>query len=474
MKRELFATAMLLSGALYAQGAGNVLVIVADDLGKEVLSLYDTPAELKANTPNINSLAQRGVLFDNVWGCPLSAPVRAAMLTGRYGHHNSILSLDVTLPLSEKTLFEALPKSYSTAVVGKWHLSKEVDFAGDYGIDYFAGIAIGGGVRDYDRWQFTENGKATFTTEYATTKITDSAKEWIEAQKSPWVCWVAYNAPHTPLHLPPSYMHTHQELTGSEADMEQNPIPYFLAMVESLDYDIGRLLESVDDSTTIIFIGDNGTEKRLLQSPYNPRHGKGTLYDSGVAIPMIVCGGAVTERGVRSEAMVSAVDIFPSVMEFAGEKMPSYEDSYSFASVVKGGETLRQYNFSEILNRRMGYMNAVSDGRYKLITTKSGTEEFYDTRNDIVEQENLIGKNLTKEQQEALDALRAELKAMDIPLKSIPDSVQDGGDPTGRGRTQERGERRTGYQSGNMNMNSNRANIGYNNYNNNNFNNRMR
>lgn len=424
IRRLSITLSLTFAGSLYAQHStamegGNVLVIVADDLGKEVLSIYDTPAKQRAKTPNINRLAQQGVVFDNVWGSPLSAPVRAAMLTGRYCHHTGVLSLGTDLPTSEQTLFEALPDSYSSAVIGKWHLCQEFDFAADYGLDHFAGIAKEGGVRNYSRWLFTVDGESSISTEYATTQITNSAKEWIGKQTTPWVCWVAYNAPHTPLHLPPSNMHSQKRLSGDAQDIAKNPIPYYLAMVESLDYDIGRLLKSVDDQTTIIFIGDNGTERSVLQSPYVPSHGKGSLYESGVAIPMIIRTGDNVRQGQRSATMVSAVDIFPTVMEFAGEKMPQYGDGYSFAS----GESPRQYNFSEILNRRLGYMNAVSDGRYKLITCKRGTEEFYDTAEDLLETKNLLLGKLSLGESTALKALRAELARMNIPIESIPDTT---------------------------------------------------
>ncbi len=444
-----------------AKSSGNVLVIVADDLGKEVLSIYDTPTSERAKTPNINRLAQRGVVFDNVWGSPLSAPVRAAMLTGRYGHHTGVVFLDITLPLSEQTLFEALPDNYSNAVIGKWHLSNDIDFASDYGVDHFAGIATEGGVRNYYRWQFTVDGLSTFTNEYTTTQITNSAKEWIENQTTPWVCWVAYNAPHIPLHLPPSTMHSRKDLSGDAEDIAQNPLPYYLAMVESLDYDIGRLLEGIDESTTIIFIGDNGTEKTLLQPPYSPRHGKGSLYDSGVAIPMIVCGGDTTPAESRSNALVSAVDIFPTIMEFAGVKMASYEDGYSFAEATMGGETLRKYNFSEILNPRQGYLNAISDGRYKLITTKSGTEEFYDTTNDPLEGNNLLLTTLSRTEKTALEALREELERMNIPIDSLPESVPNA---KGHGGNINRGDRTNNNRNYNG-SNSNRGNFNRNNQN---------
>ncbi len=458
--KTYLSTALTLSvcGLSYAQEPNNILVIVADDLGCEVLNFYNTPTARKAKTPNLDRMASRGITFDNVWGAPLSAPVRAAMLTGRHGHHTSILALDITLPKEEQTLFEAIDKEYKTAVIGKWHLSSYEDFAPDYGIDYFAGIAKGGGVRSYDRWQFTENGKTETTTEYPTTKITNSAKKWIENQTSPWLCWVAYNAPHDPLHLPPKNMHSNKKLSGTSEDMQQNPLDYFLAMVESFDYDMGRLLESVDPSnTTIIFIGDNGTAKTYIQEPYSRRHGKGTLYDTGVAIPMIISGAGVDGEGIRSDALVSAVDIFPTLLEFSGKTLPTYEDSFSFSQVAQGGEALRKFNYSEIINPRWGYSNAIGDGRYKLITSKAGVEQLYDTQKDITEQNNLIGKSLTEEQTLALEALRQELQNMNIPLDSIPDSQPNAkGDPAKRSNNNHR-QGQGNYQRNNSNNNYNRT-----------------
>ncbi|MFR9651215.1 MAG: sulfatase-like hydrolase/transferase [Rikenellaceae bacterium] len=443
----------------------NVLVIVVDDLGKEMLSIYNTPNKIKAKTPNIDKLAKTGVVFDNVWGYPLSAPVRAAMLTGRYGHHTGIVALEITLPLSEETLFEALPEGYSNAVIGKWHLSKKIDFAAEYGIDHFAGIATEGGVRNYYKWLFTVDGESEMSSKYVTTQITDSAKEWIADQKSPWVCWVAYNAPHIPLHLPPSHMHSQKRLSGDADDIAQNSMSYYLAMIESLDYDIGRLLEGIDESTTVILVGDNGTERRLLPSPYSSSHGKGTLYESGVAIPMIISGGNIPSKASRCDALVSAVDLFPSIMELTGESMASYEDGYSFISAAMGGESQRQFNFSEILNRRLGYMNAVCDGQYKLITSKSGKEELYNIATDPLESRNLLQSKLSATEEEALKALKEELARMEIPIDSIPDTppASDGHNPNrGFGGSGERGSGTTrsygGSRGGNGGDNSNRVN----------------
>ncbi len=439
------ASSLAVASALNAHAAvepttrNNILVIVADDLGKELLDIYSQPVAQRAKTPNIDRLAQRGITFDNVWGAPLSAPVRAAMLTGRHGYKTGIVALDITLPTTEQTIFEALPAQYSNALIGKWHLSSYANFAPDYGIKHFAGFVQGGGVRDYWNWRFTQNGESQQSKEYITEQLTTSAVDWIKSQgEQSWFCWLAYNAPHTPIHLPPSHLHSRSELSGTQEDINNNPLHYHLAMIESLDTEIGRLLECVDDNTTIIFVGDNGTANNVLQSPHLTRHGKGSLYEGGVAIPMVVCGAGVSQAGMRSDAKVSAVDIFPTVMELSGVEMPRYEDGYSFAEVLTGGKSERAYNFAEIIHQRFGYMNSLSDGQYKVISTGEEVTMMFDLNKDPYEQNNLMQGGLNAEQKSHLTAMQREIKGMNIDIKSLPKTTNTKGSGNRPNQTQMR------------------------------------
>ena len=75
------------------------------------------------------------------------------------------------------------------------------------GIDHYAGF-LSGGVQDYSDWTLVQDGATTSSNEYTTTKFTDLAIDWIGEQTNPWFLWVAYNAPHTPFHLPPSDLHS--------------------------------------------------------------------------------------------------------------------------------------------------------------------------------------------------------------------------------------------------------------------------
>ena len=111
----------------------------------------------------------------------------------------------------------------------------------EMGIGYYAGLYTGGS-ESYNNWSLNVNGTSTNQSSYITTALTDLAIEWINGQKSPWFCWLAYNAPHSPFHLTPADLHLQGDLPNDEISIEANPRPYYPAMVESLDHEMNRLL----------------------------------------------------------------------------------------------------------------------------------------------------------------------------------------------------------------------------------------
>lgn len=137
-------------------------------------------------------------------------------------------------------------------------------------------------MRSYWNWTLTENGTQTKQDTYITSKFTDLAIDWTQKQNNPWFLWLAYTAPHTPFHLPPNELHSQNNLENTEEAIEKNPLPYYQAMLESLDTEIGRLLDSMSqeerENTLIIFMGDNGTPNQVIQAPYEKRKAKGSLY----------------------------------------------------------------------------------------------------------------------------------------------------------------------------------------------------
>jgi arylsulfatase A-like enzyme len=304
-----FAALLLLSVfSAPAVAANNILVLIADDFGIDSSPLYNTnPTARFPPMPNVNALAAQGVRFSNVYSYPTCSPTRSAMLTGRYGFRTGIaLAINpentVALAHSEVTLPEVLSAqtTYRHAAFGKWHLSSSnTDPNTRGGWSHFSG-AIGGELPDYFSWPRVVNGtRFPNYPVYATTANVDDALTWISQQgASPWFVWIAFNAAHTPLHKPPNALHSYDSLPGTATHIASNPRPYFEAMIEALDTEIGRLLSGIDrNNTTIIFTADNGTLGQIIQPPYASSRGKGTLYEGGTRVPLIAAGAGVANPG---------------------------------------------------------------------------------------------------------------------------------------------------------------------------------
>lgn len=105
---------------------------------------------------------------------------------------------------------------------------------------------MSGGVRNYFKWDGATQGQGFKSDVYTTTDFTNQALEWIGKQDNPWFLWLAYNAPHTPFHRPPADLHSNETLSGDEQSIKDNPLPYYHAMLEAMDTEIGRLLNSMD------------------------------------------------------------------------------------------------------------------------------------------------------------------------------------------------------------------------------------
>ncbi len=420
MKHLLPLCLLSTSIAQAASDKPNILVILADDLGSESLSCYKVPGATTAKTPTLNKLAQQGILFNHSWAAPLSTPSRACMLTGKHGSRSGVITLGQEVLTEELLLHRQLKEKsgYATALIGKWHISDFPYYPIDYGIDHFVGI-MKGGTRDYSARQLVVGTNVEGNANYITTELTNRALSWIKAQdqNKPWFCWVAYTAPHTPIHLPPAHLHSQKTLSGSSNDIERNPQPYYMAMIESLDSEIDRLIRSIPaedrKKLVVIFMGDNGTERKQIRSPYDRMQGKGSLCQGGIRVPLIIAGYGVPRAGQREDALVCATDMFATVSELSGIKLPRYEDSYSFAPLLKkAAKSPRSYAFAEGNTRQRGYSNTLTDGRYKVIYPSDGAIEFYDLLADPYEKQALNTKKLSPHQQQAYDKLLATRSAL--------------------------------------------------------------
>lgn len=376
----------------------NILLVITDDVGKDASSQYpegDDPPF----TPVLDGLAEQGLVFENAWSSPTCSPTRAGILTGKYGFRTGVLNPQDTLSVSEVSVHEYigqnLPSRYASAVIGKWHLGggrNALDHPARLGISHFSGI-LGGGVDDYENWILTTNGVQNAETAYTTTRLTDIASGWISEQESPWFLWLAYNAPHTPFHLPPQELHNRQ-LTDSQDQIDANPRPYYLAAIEAIDHELGRLLDSMEqqqrENTLIFFMGDNGSPGQVAINPYGRRKAKGSLYQGGVNIPFFASGAGVERVGEREASMINTTDLFATISEIAGVNVVAVNDSISFAGLLGEPRALpRDYLFTE--RDEEGLLDqAVSDGHYKLIDYGDGRQELYDLLDDPYEDNELL------------------------------------------------------------------------------------
>lgn len=391
----------------------NILFIIADDLGKDAINGF-TEGSVKPNTPNIDAIRTNGLSFNNFWTNPTCTPTRASILTGKYGYRTNVKGAGDVLAQSETSLQQYINDNtndaYASAVVGKWHLAGNDTSVNpeDFGIDYYAGL-IRGAVDDYYNWQLTEDGTSGLQTDYTTTVFTDLSIDWLNQQSKPWFLWLAYNAPHTPFHIPPSNMHNQGNLPEYSNNLD--PLPYYMAAIEAMDFQIGRLLDAIPteekENLVIIFIGDNGTPNQVAQSPYSSSKVKNTLYQGGVNVPMFISGNSIT-RTDTDENLITSSDLFSTIAEIAGTTTAEIHDSKSFKNLFTNDTPIRNYQYSE-MNDGISDDWAVSNGVYKFIINSIGDEQLYNLMNDSYEDTNLLDSNLSSSEQNNKTALEAEL-----------------------------------------------------------------
>jgi len=397
----------------------NILLIIADDLGLDASNQYGISGR-GPNTPVLDGLADAGLVFENAWSNPTCSPTRAGILTGKYGSRTGVMEVGDVLPASETSLQsyirERLPGKYADAVIGKWHLGplgNDYEHPAEMGISHFAGI-LGGGVPDYERWELTVNGEQSTETEYVTSKLVDLADEWVSQQEKPWFLWLAFNAPHTPLHLPPADLHS-QALPGTDADIDDNPLDYYFAAIEAMDTEIGRLLDSLSEevrnNTIVLFVGDNGTPGIVAQEPFSRRKAKDSLYQGGINVPVFVTGPGIERKGEREQALINTTDLFSTIAALAGVNVAVVNDSWSFTDLLSSeAEHGRRFQFSEMVKEQVESW-AVSDGEYKLIETESGAQELYLLTTDPFENYELISRGLAPQSVvDDLQSIAAEIR----------------------------------------------------------------
>tara|TARA_A200000113_G_scaffold210895_1_gene211130 strand:+ start:1792 stop:3138 length:1347 start_codon:yes stop_codon:yes gene_type:complete len=373
----------------------NILLVIADDMGKDAFPNYPEGQE-KPQMPTLNNLMSAGITFDNLWTYSVCSPTRASILTGKLGHHTGVMEVEQDISLNEQSLHDFVKEQtndgYDTALIGKWHLSNIISDPNSMGVGYFSGI-IGGGVSSYTNWNRVTNGERGVATTYTTTDFSNHAIQWVSQRTKPWFLWLAYNAPHTPFHLAPNSLHSQGNLSEDEAVIEAAPLPYYFSAIEALDAELGRIIESIPnglDNTIVIFLGDNGTPGKVVQSPYRTRRSKGSIFQGGINVPMVISGAGITRKGERENALIQSTDLFTTIAQIAGSTISEKHNSKSFHQLLSNTDaTSRTYAYAE--NSTDGNVSyAVRDSQHKLIVDDDGTESLYDLNNDPYEKNNLL------------------------------------------------------------------------------------
>jgi arylsulfatase A-like enzyme len=423
--KKLHIILLLLFGLIKVNAQRNVVLIIADDLGKDFCDIYPDHGANTVHLTNVRRLLNRGVIFNNAWSNPLCSPTRAGILTGRYSFRTGVGDVvdgaNPKLNSNENIIPEVLDiynnNGISKALFGKWHVTTGgpvgYNYPNSMGFDHFEGSLTGAlgqpgqQANGYYNWTKITNGVSSTCTNYATTENVNNAISYLNSQPAtkPFFLWLAFNAPHTPYQLPPANLITNTGLTGIQAEITANPTPYFQAMVEAMDNEIGRFFDyliSVGkwDTTDIIFIGDNGNDPLVAQTSPS----KGSLYQGGVTVPFIISGPDVVNPNRISDAMVNTADIFATVLEMFGDtnwqsQIPTTTvDSRSLMPILQNtATTTRPWAFSEVFRTTP----LASDGKsirnadYKLLKFANGTEKFFNLTVNSGENNNLLQTNMT-------------------------------------------------------------------------------
>ena len=423
--KKLHIIILLLFALIKVNAQRNVVLIIADDLGKDFCDIYPDHAANTVHLTNVRRLLNRGVVFNNAWSNPLCSPTRAGILTGRYSFRTGVGDVvdgsNPKLNINENIIPEVLDiynnNGISKALFGKWHVTTGAPVGYNYpntmGFDHFEGSLTGAlgqtgqQANGYYNWTKITNGVSSTCTNYATTENVNNAISYLNNQPAtkPFFVWLAFNAPHTPYQLPPANLITNTGLTGAQAEITANPTPYFQAMVEAMDTEIGRFFDYLIsagkwDTTDIIFIGDNGNDPLVAQTSPS----KGSLYQGGVTVPFIISGPDVVNPDRISDAMVNTADIFATVLEMFGDtnwqsQIPTTTvDSRSLMPILQNtATTTRPWAFSEVFRTTP----LASDGKtirntaYKLIRFTNGTEKLYNLTLDPSENINLLNTTLS-------------------------------------------------------------------------------
>jgi len=410
----------------------NFIIINVDDLGWMDLSCYGSRYY---ETPCIDRLAAQGMRFTDAYAaCAVCSPTRAAIMTGRYParlgltdwiHHLDRESLVAAgtqknpveylklpgkillcppnpywLELEEITLAEVLKEGgYRSGHIGKWHLGPDLWFPDKQGFDVnVGGCEIGQPPTYFDPYYQNPQRssiptlKPRKTGEYLTDRESDEAVRFIREQAGgPFFLNMCHYAVHTPLEAQEEIIAKYRQ---KEPSNQKNPV--YAAMIESVDRATGRIMTILDElnlseRTVVIFTSDNGGLQDISTDNAPLRAGKGYPYEGGIRVPLIIRWPEVVSPGSICRVPASSVDIFPTILQAAGIRLPLERpiDGESLLPLLEqNGELKRKAIFWHFPHYRGDVVpySIVRRGDWKLIKRYEGLPyELFNLREDLSE-----------------------------------------------------------------------------------------
>ena len=311
----------------------NVVVILTDDQGWGDLSFNGNK---NLSTPNIDSLGRDGAWFDRFFVCPVCAPTRAEFLTGRYHPRGGVRGVSTGLErlnLDERTIAQDFRDAgYATGAFGKWHNGSQSPYhPNDRGFTEYYGFTSGHWAHYFDT-QMDHNGELVKGKGYITDDLTDHAMAFIEQHRTkPFFCYLPLNTPHSPMQVPDKYFdkfaNVEPAMKATDPAQEQLGMTRAaLAMVENIDWNVGRLLAKLkalklEEDTIVVFFCDNGPQSFRWNGGMKGR--KGTVDEGGVRSPLFIRWPGKIPANRKVEPIAGAIDLFPTLTELTGVKTTS-------------------------------------------------------------------------------------------------------------------------------------------------------
>jgi len=422
----LFAVACS-SGPEEQSAPPNIVVVISDDQGWGDLSVH---GNANLATPNIDSLARDGALFDRFFVAPVCSPTRAELLTGRYHPRGGVYSTSAggeRLDLDERTVADVLlAAGYRTGAFGKWHNGSQHPYHPNArGFEEFYGFTSGHWAQYFDPI-LEHNSEIVRGQGFIIDDLTDHAMHFIEgAGQQPFFAYIAYNTPHSPMQVPDRFWRkfADAELPQRHRDPELEDLNHTraaLAMVENIDWNVGRILGKLDElgvteNTIVLYMSDNGPNGSRWNGGMKGR--KGSTDEGGVRSPALMRWPARIAPGSKIMEIAAAIDLLPTFAEVAGVEVAGDKplDGRSLVPLLSGAE--EAWADREIVSTWRD-RTSVRNQRFRLDTDGALFDMSRDPeqRTDVSAQHPDVTRKLGEVAQRAGDEFAAELGEDDRPF----------------------------------------------------------